>query len=94
MHYANVPICCSSMTSTTCRSWRAIWARRWKRIWRKSATCACRHAGRRRAEYGEINYPFLFGFFDRIGYKGWIGCEYRPATRTEEGLGWLRPYLK
>jgi len=50
--------------------------------------------GRHEPSTGEINYPFLFGFFDRIGYKGWIGCEYRPATRTEEGLGWLRPYLK
>jgi hydroxypyruvate isomerase len=50
--------------------------------------------GRHEPNTGEINYPFLFGFFDRIGYKGWIGCEYRPATRTEEGLGWLKPYLK
>ena len=42
---------------------------------------------------GEINYPFLFQFFDKIGYKGWIGCEYRPAGNTEAGLGWLKPYL-
>ena len=50
--------------------------------------------GRHEPSTGEINYPFLFGFFDRIGYKGWIGCEYRPATRTEEGLGWFKPYVK
>ena len=25
---------------------------------------------------------------DRIGYQGWIGCEYKPATTTEAGLGW------
>jgi hydroxypyruvate isomerase len=43
---------------------------------------------------GEINYPFLFGWIDRIGYRGWIGCEYAPAGRTEDGLGWLRPYLE
>ena len=30
---------------------------------------------------------------DKIGYKGWIGCEYRPAGNTEVGLGWLKPYL-
>ena len=42
---------------------------------------------------GEINYPFLFDWVDRIGYRGWIGCEYAPAGRTEDGLGWLRPYL-
>jgi hydroxypyruvate isomerase len=50
--------------------------------------------GRHEPSTGEINYPFLFGFIDRIGYKGWIGCEYRPAAKTEDGLGWLRPYLK
>jgi hydroxypyruvate isomerase len=43
---------------------------------------------------GEINYPFLFDWIDRIGYQGWIGCEYVPAGRTEDGLGWLRPYLE
>ena len=43
---------------------------------------------------GEINYPFLFSRIDRIGYRGWIGCEYAPAGRTEGGLGWLRPYLE
>lgn len=37
---------------------------------------------------GEINYPFLFAHLDRIGYDGWIGCEYKPATTTQAGLGW------
>jgi hydroxypyruvate isomerase len=37
---------------------------------------------------GEINYGFLFAFLDRIGYDGWIGCEYKPKTGTVEGLGW------
>ena len=32
--------------------------------------------------------PFLFAHLDRIGYDGWIGCEYKPATTTEAGLGW------
>ena len=49
--------------------------------------------GRHEPGTGEINYPFLFQHFDRIGYKGWIGCEYRPAGNTEAGLGWLKPYL-
>jgi len=48
--------------------------------------------GRHEPGTGEIDYPFLFGFFDRIGYQGWIGCEYRPAGNTEAGLGWLKPY--
>jgi hydroxypyruvate isomerase len=50
--------------------------------------------GRNEPGTGEINYSFLFAFLDRIGYDGWIGCEYKPATTTEAGLGWAAPYLK
>jgi len=49
--------------------------------------------GRHEPGTGEINYPFLFEFIDRIGYEGWIGCEYKPAASTEAGLGWLKRYL-
>ncbi len=49
--------------------------------------------GRNEPGTGEINYPFLFGFIDRLGYDGWIGCEYKPAARTEDGLDWIKPYL-
>lgn len=41
---------------------------------------------------GEINYPYVFAAVDRLGYKGWIGAEYRPRGRTESGLGWGAPY--
>jgi hydroxypyruvate isomerase len=44
--------------------------------------------GRNEPGTGEMNYPFLFAHLDRIGYDGWIGCEYKPATTTEAGLGW------
>lgn len=50
--------------------------------------------GRNEPGTGEINYPFLFGFLDKIGYQGWIGCEYKPATTTMGGLGWADAYLK
>ena len=50
--------------------------------------------GRNEPGTGEINYPFLFAFLDKIGYEGWIGCEYKPAAATEAGLGWAAPYLK
>ena len=46
--------------------------------------------GRNEPGTGEINYAFLFRHLDRIGYKGWIGCEYKPAARTEDGLGWIQ----
>jgi hydroxypyruvate isomerase len=45
--------------------------------------------GRHEPGTGEIHYPFLFAHLDRLGYEGWIGCEYKPATTTKEGLGWL-----
>ena len=44
--------------------------------------------GRNEPGTGEINYPFLFAHLDRMGYDGWIGCEYKPATTTLAGLGW------
>jgi hydroxypyruvate isomerase len=49
--------------------------------------------GRHEPGSGEINYPFLFGFIDRLGYSGWIGCEYKPAGSTVAGLAWIKPYL-
>jgi hydroxypyruvate isomerase len=49
--------------------------------------------GRHAPGTGEINYPFLFDHIDRTGYDGWIGCEYKPPGKTEDGLGWLKPYL-
>jgi len=45
--------------------------------------------GRNEPGSGEINYDFLFAHIDRIGYEGWIGCEYKPASATQAGLGWL-----
>jgi len=45
--------------------------------------------GRNEPGTGEIHYPFLFRHLDAIGYRGWIGCEYKPKTTTVEGLGWI-----
>lgn len=49
--------------------------------------------GRNEPGTGEINYPYLFSHLDRIGYQGWIGCEYKPATTTEAGLDWRQNLL-
>jgi hydroxypyruvate isomerase len=49
--------------------------------------------GRHEPGTGEINYPNLFRFLEEQGYDGWIGCEYKPLGKTEEGLGWIGPYL-
>ncbi|MCY1516239.1 Hydroxypyruvate isomerase [compost metagenome] len=48
--------------------------------------------GRHEPGTGEINYRFLFEHLDRIGYAGWVGCEYKPLTTTEAGLGWLKSH--
>jgi hydroxypyruvate isomerase len=44
--------------------------------------------GRNEPGTGEINYAWLFKHLDAIGYSGWVGCEYKPATTTVAGLGW------
>lgn len=45
--------------------------------------------GRHEPGTGEVNWDFVFAQVDRLGYAGWIGCEYHPAATTEAGLGWL-----
>lgn len=45
--------------------------------------------GRNEPGTGEIAYPFVFDALDALGYDGWIGCEYKPRTTTEAGLGWF-----
>ncbi len=39
---------------------------------------------------GELNWNYIFGRIDSLGYDGWVGCEYRPAGETVAGLAWLR----
>lgn len=38
---------------------------------------------------GEVNYPYLFQMMDRLGYQGYVGCEYNPRGVTQEGLDWF-----
>ncbi len=40
----------------------------------------------------ELNFPFLFDLLDKLGYGGFVGCEYRPRGETTAGLGWFAPY--
>jgi hydroxypyruvate isomerase len=50
--------------------------------------------GRHEPGTGEIDYGSLLDLVDRIGYAGWIGCEYIPLAGTVAGLRWAKPYLK
>jgi 2-dehydrotetronate isomerase len=47
---------------------------------------------RQEPDEGEVNYSAIFAELDRLAYGGYVGAEYRPRGRTEEGLGWARPY--
>jgi hydroxypyruvate isomerase len=48
--------------------------------------------GRNEPGTGEVNFAFLLRHLDRIGYRGWIGCEYRPRAGTEAGLSWMEAF--
>jgi 2-dehydrotetronate isomerase len=47
---------------------------------------------RHEPDEGEVSYPGIFAALDRLGYGGWIGCEYNPRAKTEDGLAWARPF--
>ena len=49
--------------------------------------------GRNEPGTGEINFDFLLPHIDRLGYSGWVGCEYNPLGETVEGLKWAQRYL-
>jgi hydroxypyruvate isomerase len=45
---------------------------------------------RHEPDTGEVRYEYLFDVIDGLGYQGWVGCEYAPASATSAGLGWFR----
>ncbi len=46
--------------------------------------------GRHEPDVGEVNYYALFALLDELGYRGWVGCEYRPLHDTVSGLRWMQ----
>ncbi len=42
----------------------------------------------------ELNYPFLFDELDRLGYSNFVGCEYNPRAKTNDGLKWFQPWRR
>jgi hydroxypyruvate isomerase len=48
--------------------------------------------GRHEPGTGEINWSYVLPEIERLGYDGYIGCEYRPLASTSEGLGWLQQF--
>lgn len=47
---------------------------------------------RREPQDGPVDFAGFFEWLRRSGYDGWIGCEYVPQGRTEDGLGWVWRY--
>lgn len=47
---------------------------------------------RNEPDIGEVHYPYMLTLLDQIGFDGWVGCEYRPKGRTQDGLGWAAPW--
>jgi 2-dehydrotetronate isomerase len=45
---------------------------------------------RREPTTGELDDRFILRTIERLGYDGYIGCEYGPAAGTLEGLGWMK----
>jgi hydroxypyruvate isomerase len=41
---------------------------------------------------GEIGWGYVFRRMDELGYRGWVGCEYRPAGETTAGLTWRETF--
>jgi len=50
--------------------------------------------GRNEPGTGEINFAWLLRHLDALGWKGYIGCEYRPRSTTLEGLGWMKEFAQ
>lgn len=50
--------------------------------------------GRNEPGTGEINYATIFAALDRLGYAGWVGCEYKPSSGAGADLGWMQTLLK
>lgn len=40
-------------------------------------------------DHGSVDYREVFAALDRLGYRGWVGCEYRPSGDTGAGLRWM-----
>ena len=47
---------------------------------------------RHEPDHGEVDYGHIFAELDRLDYRGFVGCEYRPRSGTREGLRWFEPF--
>lgn len=45
--------------------------------------------GRYEPNVGDVDYVPIFKLMDKMGYEGWVGCEYKPKNDTKAGLDWM-----
>lgn len=50
--------------------------------------------GRHEPGTGEIRFDYLLAELDRLGYAGWVGCEYHPLRHSLDSLQWCAPWLR
>ena len=55
----------------------------------RRASADRRRAAAARARPGRTELFLDLCALRELDYRGWIGCEYRPAGATSDGLGWL-----
>jgi len=48
--------------------------------------------GRHEPGTGEINYSSIFSALQKVGYSGYVGCEYIPKESTLGGMDWIEQY--
>lgn len=46
--------------------------------------------GRNEPGTGEINYRTVLQALERLGYGGWVGCEYRPKSGIGAAVEWMK----
>lgn len=41
---------------------------------------------------GEVNFKYVLQVLEEVGYKGWVGCEYKPSGGSAENLNWIKDW--
>jgi hydroxypyruvate isomerase len=52
------------------------------------------YPGRHEPGSGTLDFDQIRSALTRAGYNGWLGCEYIPAGRTDDGLSWYHELRK
>lgn len=41
---------------------------------------------------GELNLKYILQELEKVGYNDFVGCEYKPVTSANDGLGWINEF--